>query len=278
MHSSKCTGGGVSLFQEVSVWSDVSVLRGLCLGWGLCSDRDLHPPPPVADPLQAEPPVDADPSVMWPVMHTGKPTPPPPVDRMTHTCKNITLPETSFASGKYRAYCVFRFRLKRRVLDSTRTGVWVRWWCEWTAWISAPTPTGGTSSSSPTQPTWTTPMIHSTCNAQFHLQKRVKFCWKRQKWSYNVLLYWLEIIPKKGYSVGFVHTSQKRQRLKNTRKRWKKKFHQTSKKSFARCESVLSLHVAGPKAPRDTVLPLGSMPPAPGSAKDSTPGMRRHSF
>ena len=28
--------------------------------------------------------------------------PPPPVDRMTHMCKNITLPQTSFAGGKNR--------------------------------------------------------------------------------------------------------------------------------------------------------------------------------
>ena len=35
------------------------------------------------------PPWDADPA-------------PPPVDRMTDTCKNITLPQTSFAGGKKR--------------------------------------------------------------------------------------------------------------------------------------------------------------------------------
>ena len=29
-------------------------------------------------------------------------TPPPTVNRMTHTCKNITLPQTSFADGKKR--------------------------------------------------------------------------------------------------------------------------------------------------------------------------------
>ena len=47
-------------------------------------------------------------------MHAGKPTPldaghvtcdacweaKPPVNKMTHTCKNITLPQTSFAGGK----------------------------------------------------------------------------------------------------------------------------------------------------------------------------------
>ena len=27
-------------------------------------------------------------------------TPPPPVDRLTDRCKNITLPQTSFAGGK----------------------------------------------------------------------------------------------------------------------------------------------------------------------------------
>ena len=34
--------------------------------------------------------------VMWPVMHAGKL---PPVTRMTHGCKNITLPQTSFVDG-----------------------------------------------------------------------------------------------------------------------------------------------------------------------------------
>ena len=39
-----------------------------------------------------------DPLVMWSVMHAGKPT--RHVDRrMTHTCENITLPQTSFAGG-----------------------------------------------------------------------------------------------------------------------------------------------------------------------------------
>ena len=34
------------------------------------------------------------------VMYGGKPTT-PPVNRMTHRCKNITLPQTSFAGGNY---------------------------------------------------------------------------------------------------------------------------------------------------------------------------------
>ena len=52
--------------------------------------------------LDADHPLDADPLVMWPVLHAGKPTPPPtPVNRMTHRCKNITLPQTSFAGSKY---------------------------------------------------------------------------------------------------------------------------------------------------------------------------------
>ena len=29
---------------------------------------------------------------------------PPPVDRMTHASENITLPQTSFASGKYDSF------------------------------------------------------------------------------------------------------------------------------------------------------------------------------
>ena len=34
---------------------------------------------------------------MWPVMHAGKPTP----RGQTNTYENITLPQTSFAGGKY---------------------------------------------------------------------------------------------------------------------------------------------------------------------------------
>ena len=37
------------------------------------------------------------PPVMWPVVHAGKPL--PAVNRMTDRCKNITLPQTSFAGG-----------------------------------------------------------------------------------------------------------------------------------------------------------------------------------
>ena len=38
--------------------------------------------------------------VMWPLMNAGKSTTPRPVNRMTHRCKNISLPRTSFAGGK----------------------------------------------------------------------------------------------------------------------------------------------------------------------------------
>ena len=40
----------------------------------------------------------------------------PPVDRMTDTCKNITLPQTSFAGGNNRNG---RFHSIRNILDST---------------------------------------------------------------------------------------------------------------------------------------------------------------
>ena len=72
----------------------------------------LEADPLDADLLDADPP-EADPPgrqitlwrqtsflwrlVMWTVMHAGKPT--PTVNRMTHRCKNITLPQTSFAGG-----------------------------------------------------------------------------------------------------------------------------------------------------------------------------------
>ena len=39
-------------------------------------------------------------AVIPPAMHAGIPTPPPFVNRMTDRCKNITLPQTSFAGGK----------------------------------------------------------------------------------------------------------------------------------------------------------------------------------
>ena len=47
---------------------------------------------------------------MWPVMHAGIET---PVNRMTHRCKNITLPQTSFAGGKYQG--VKKFTLVARL-------------------------------------------------------------------------------------------------------------------------------------------------------------------
>ena len=56
--------------------------------------------PPDADFSRMQtppPPPYADTPVMRPVMHTGKQTPSP--DRMTDACKNITLPQTSFAGG-----------------------------------------------------------------------------------------------------------------------------------------------------------------------------------
>ena len=48
------------------------------------------------------PPLDADPLVMWPVMHAGKPTP----RGQTNTCENITLPQTSFAGGNKVETCL----------------------------------------------------------------------------------------------------------------------------------------------------------------------------
>ena len=55
-------------------------------------------PPWMQTPPGGRPSPEADPLVMWPVMHAGKPS--PPVNRMTHRCKNTTLPQTSFAGGK----------------------------------------------------------------------------------------------------------------------------------------------------------------------------------
>ena len=46
---------------------------------------------------QTETPWTETPPVMWPVVRAG--TGHPPVNRMTHRCKNITWPQTSFAGG-----------------------------------------------------------------------------------------------------------------------------------------------------------------------------------
>ena len=66
-------------------------------------------PPPEQAPLDQAPPHckacwDSTPPAarhagIPPVMHAG--IAPPPVNRMTNGCKNITLPQTSFAGGKY---------------------------------------------------------------------------------------------------------------------------------------------------------------------------------
>ena len=47
--------------------------------------------------------------------------PPPPVNRMTDRCKNITLPQASFAGGKYSPKQVFRYVYKRRYSSSPFT-------------------------------------------------------------------------------------------------------------------------------------------------------------
>ena len=61
-------------------------LRGVCI-WGICpTPGSLHPGglPNLGGGL-----------------HPGAGQTPSPVKRMTHRCKNITLPQTSFAGGKY---------------------------------------------------------------------------------------------------------------------------------------------------------------------------------
>ena len=87
-------------------------------GGGVCPTRFE------ADPLDADLSLDADPQkcrtpwrqtppsqmlVVWPVMHAGKPTP-SPVNRMTETCKSITLSQTSFASGNYAQQFLHPFK------------------------------------------------------------------------------------------------------------------------------------------------------------------------
>ena len=54
----------------------------------------------------APPPAMHTPQARTPPEHTNKPPPhtPPPVNRMTNRCKNITLPQTSFAGGNNECY------------------------------------------------------------------------------------------------------------------------------------------------------------------------------
>ena len=54
--------------------------------------------------------LEADPLVMWPVIHAWKP---PPVYRMTHRCKNITLPQI-----RKLQECYFNFRNQKNKLIS----------------------------------------------------------------------------------------------------------------------------------------------------------------
>ena len=65
------------------------------------------PPFPVHGGKPPPFPVHAGKPTLFPV-HAGKPTPlprkPPPVNRMTHRCKNITLPQTLFAGGNKQSY------------------------------------------------------------------------------------------------------------------------------------------------------------------------------
>ena len=57
-----------------------------------------HPPTTTYAPQQPHMPPTT--------MHTPLQPRMAPVDRMTHTCKNITLPQTSFAGGKKRKECI----------------------------------------------------------------------------------------------------------------------------------------------------------------------------
>ena len=69
----------------------------------LDGDHPDHPPPECrpfpldADPTQMQTHVDADPLScdQWCMLGSQ----PPPMNRMTHRSKNITLPQTSFAGG-----------------------------------------------------------------------------------------------------------------------------------------------------------------------------------
>ena len=63
-----------------------------------CPPATTHPPTTTHAPQQPHmPPTN---------MHTPLQPRMAPVDRMTHMCKNITLPQTSFAGGKKRKECI----------------------------------------------------------------------------------------------------------------------------------------------------------------------------
>ena len=73
---------------------------------GVCPPPNANPswmqPPRMQPPLDADP-LDANPLIMWPVMHSGKPTlAPPPVNRRNDTCLwKHYLPATTVAGGNY---------------------------------------------------------------------------------------------------------------------------------------------------------------------------------
>ena len=72
--------------------------RLLTISWSIpCILGDMNNPAPPPLPQMQTPSLDADPLVMWPVMHAGKPT--PSSREQTSTCENITLPQASFAGG-----------------------------------------------------------------------------------------------------------------------------------------------------------------------------------
>ena len=64
--------------------------------WKNPPSRQEPPPPPGRPPLQADPPSPPGrPPLQADTPPPGRP-PPPPVNRITDTCKNITLAKTSF--------------------------------------------------------------------------------------------------------------------------------------------------------------------------------------
>ena len=78
--------------------------RHFILHWvKLTTKTFVHTPPPKH---RASPPREGtwDQVARMEVTSYKDPPPPPTMDRMTDICKNITLPQTSFAGGKYTRY------------------------------------------------------------------------------------------------------------------------------------------------------------------------------
>ena len=108
-----CETGENKLHQTLPVSCLISTIESIfqqeCIPVGCIPPAHL-PYPIVSDGGVCATPPEADPQMQTPLMQRTLDTEPPPdadpldadssVNRMTHRCRNITLPQTSFAGGK----------------------------------------------------------------------------------------------------------------------------------------------------------------------------------